>query len=112
VVVAVTWSDQHCPTTLCTYVTSSLVISDAAEPISPGTQVGAVGEKVNLQLQASGGVQPVTWTIQSIPPAGLSMNAAGLIKGTLAVPATSTVTVATTDALRQVAATTFTWTVR
>ena len=127
-VVAVAWRDKVCPSSLCTYVTATLVDQDddptfnlnqtpPAVPviINPGPQTAAVGDAVALQLavQAGTGVSPLTWAITAGSlPAGLAMSPAGLMSG---VPTTTTsaipVTVTVTDAFQRTASATFTWTI-
>ena len=48
---------------------------------NPGSQRGVVGTAVRLQLAASGGTAPYTYTATGLP-SGLSMSAGGLISGT------------------------------
>jgi len=64
-----------------------------------------------LQLQASGGTAPYTFTATGLP-AGLSISTGGLITGTPTTTGTYTVTASATDSLGASSSTTFTWTVR
>ncbi|WP_433246583.1 alkaline phosphatase family protein [Streptosporangium sp. CA-135522] len=76
---------------------------------SPGDRVGTVGVAGSLQLSASGGATPYTWSATGLP-AGLSLGAStGLISGTPAEAGTSTVTATAGDANGATASATFTW---
>jgi subtilisin family serine protease len=78
---------------------------------NPGNQTGTVGTAVNLQLSASGGTSPYTWSATGLP-AGLSINAgSGLISGTPTTAGTSSVTVTATDTGGRPGSATFSWTV-
>ncbi|GAB2958053.1 hypothetical protein GCM10027184_01220 [Saccharothrix stipae] len=75
----------------------------------PGNQTGAVGTPTSLQLKASGGTPPYTWSAIGLPP-GLTLAAAtGLISGTPTTAGTYTVTATATDSAGKSAGTTFTW---
>ncbi|HEY0639236.1 MAG TPA: S8 family serine peptidase [Pseudonocardiaceae bacterium] len=77
---------------------------------NPGSQTGTVGVATSLQMTASGGTPPYTWSATGLPP-GLSINASsGLISGTPTTPGTYTVTV-TASAGGQSGSTTFQWTI-
>jgi hypothetical protein len=122
VVVAVTWSEKHCPGSTCAYITSTLVSSAAGEPVfnanpspppsvnNPGSQVGELTVAASRQLTASGGAAPVTWSGSGLPP-GLSMSSGGLITGTPSAPGAYSVTARATDGLRHVGTAVFSWTV-
>lgn len=106
VVVLVTWPDNTCSTTpgVCSYIATTLV-ARASEPNfdinRPAPQVlennptWYVGDSVTYQMKARGGQLPNTWTVSALP-AGLTMNAAGVISGVpttvAALNATATVT--------------------
>ncbi|GAT65326.1 PKD domain containing protein [Planomonospora sphaerica] len=124
VVVAVEWRHKGCAAEKCVYVTSTLM-SPAAEPIfnvkrpppavtDPGAQYGYRGTDVNLQLVATGGRLPLTWSATGLP-AGLSMSTGGLVTGRPTAPGsspvTSTVTVTVTDRQQDADSVQFTWTV-
>ncbi|WP_285747743.1 S8 family serine peptidase [Lentzea sp. NBRC 105346] len=77
---------------------------------NPGNQTSTVGQAVNLQLSASGGTPPYTWSVTGLP-AGLSASSSGLITGTPTTAGTSSVTATATDSAGKSGSTTFTWTV-
>jgi hypothetical protein len=77
---------------------------------SPGAQSGVVGTAASLQLSASNGTAPYTWTATGLP-AGLSVSGSGLISGTPTAAGTSTVAVTATDAAGKTVTATFGWTV-
>ncbi|MEU0885314.1 S8 family serine peptidase [Lentzea sp. NPDC005914] len=77
---------------------------------NPGNQTSTVGTPVSLQLAATGGTPPYTWSVSGLP-AGLSANASGAISGTPTTAGTSTVTATVTDSAGKTGTTTFTWTV-
>ncbi|MBO1417590.1 M4 family metallopeptidase, partial [Streptomyces sp. FH025] len=65
---------------------------------NPGNQSTAVGTAVNLQIKASGGTAPLSYSATGLP-AGLVINAStGVITGTPTAAANSNVTVTVTDA--------------
>ncbi|MCC8243640.1 S8 family peptidase [Saccharothrix luteola] len=77
---------------------------------NPGNQSTVVGTAVSLQLSASGGTAPYTFTATGLP-AGLSISSSGLITGTPTATGTSSVTVTATDSASRTGSTTFSWTV-
>jgi subtilisin family serine protease len=78
---------------------------------NPGAQTTAVGGSANLQLSASGGTAPYTWSATGLPT-GLSIGAStGLVTGTATVAGTYNVTVTATAAAGGSGSTSFTWTV-
>ena len=66
------------------------------EITSSSVPEGATGVPYSASFEAAGGISPVTWTVAGLP-AGLTASTAGVITGTPATPATSTVTVIATD---------------
>jgi len=77
---------------------------------NPGNQTGTVGTAVSLQTSATDSQsKPLTFSATGLP-AGLSINAAGLITGTPTTAGTSTVTV-TAASGTATGSVTFTWTV-
>ncbi|HEX7305239.1 S8 family peptidase [Lentzea sp.] len=77
---------------------------------NPGTQTSTVGTPASLQLSASGGTAPYTWSVTGLP-AGLSASSSGAISGTPTTAGTSSVTATATDAAGKTASTTFSWVV-
>ena len=77
---------------------------------SPGSQTGTVGTAVSLQLSASGGTAPYTWTATGLPT-GLSISSGGLITGTPSAAGTFSVTATAKDTTGLTGSTTFTWTI-
>ena len=77
---------------------------------NPGSQTGTVGTAASLQLSATGGTAPYTWSVSGLP-AGLSANSSGLISGTPTTPGTSTVTATVTDSGSRTGTATFSWTI-
>ena len=65
---------------------------------NPGSQTGTVGTAKSLQMSASGGTAPYTWTATGLP-AGLTINSSsGLISGTPTAAGTYSSTVTAKDA--------------
>ncbi|HJP78456.1 MAG TPA: Ig domain-containing protein [Pseudonocardiaceae bacterium] len=77
---------------------------------NPGNQTGTVGKAASLQLSASGGSAPYTFSATGLP-AGLSINSAGLVSGTPSAAGTSSVTVTAKDSTGATGSTTFSWTI-
>ncbi|SES25178.1 Serine protease, subtilisin family [Lentzea xinjiangensis] len=77
---------------------------------NPGNQTTALNGTVNLQLSASGGTAPYTWTATGLPT-GLSISASGLVTGTASVAGAYTVTATATASAGGSGSTSFTWTV-
>ncbi|WP_433725363.1 putative Ig domain-containing protein [Actinoplanes sp. CA-051413] len=125
VVVAVTWTARRsvtqgsCVQGVCAYVATTLV-SPGTDPIfdikrppptvtTPPTQYGYVNEAANLQLAATGGWLPRTWTQTGLPP-GLTLDpGTGTITGTPTTVGSSSVTVVVTDRDSKTDDATFTW---
>ncbi|MCS0603596.1 putative Ig domain-containing protein [Streptomyces sp. LP11] len=85
--------------------TSALAVTD------PGAHRGRAGQADSLQLSASGGTTPYTWSAAGLP-AGLSIDSAtGRVSGTPTTSGSSSVTATVKDAAGATASTTFTWTV-
>ncbi|MFI6094163.1 S8 family peptidase [Lentzea sp. NPDC051213] len=77
---------------------------------NPGTQTSTVGSPASLQLAATGGTAPYTWSVSGLP-AGLSASASGAISGTPTTAGTSTVTATVTDSANKTGTATFSWVV-
>lgn len=132
-VVAVTWPDTNCPTTIagslvatCTYVTSTLLnraddpvfkvgqtAATAPVPVNPTPRTSTVGTAVALQLdvRSGTGVPTHTWSVVAgALPTGLTLSADGLVSGsptTVAPASSATVTVA--DAFGRTGSMDLTW---
>jgi prepilin-type N-terminal cleavage/methylation domain-containing protein len=130
VIAAVTWADKKCPlntaktANVCSYVTSTLVSTTTDAPLfnsnqtaiapavnNPGNQTDDVTWPVNLQLTATGGAPPVSWTATGLPP-GLSIVPTGLVSGTPTSTGTWSVTVKATDGFNLSSTAAFTWTIK
>ncbi|MFJ9771650.1 M4 family metallopeptidase [Kitasatospora sp. NPDC101157] len=78
---------------------------------NPGNQSTAVGGSVNLQIKASGGTAPLSYSATGLP-AGLVINAGtGVITGSPTTAGSSNVTVTVKDSAGKTGSTSFTWTV-
>ncbi|MEV6521189.1 S8 family serine peptidase [Longispora sp. NPDC051575] len=78
---------------------------------NPGNQSTAVGGTANLQLQASGGTSPYTWSASGLP-AGLSIGSStGKITGSPTTQGSNNVTVTVTDSANKTGNASFTWTI-
>ncbi|MFJ8961805.1 S8 family peptidase [Lentzea sp. NPDC102401] len=78
---------------------------------NPGNQTTALNGTANLQLSASGGTAPYTWSATGLPT-GLSIGSSnGLVTGTATVAGTYNVTVTATASAGGSGSTSFTWTV-
>lgn len=123
VVVAVTWSERHCAASTCSYTTSTLVSDAPSEPIfdpdagtappainDPGNQSGGVGVSASLQLTASGGAAPLTWSASGLPP-GLTITSDGLVTGSPTAAGSYGVTIRVVDGLRHVGTVNLVWSV-
>ncbi|HEX5406505.1 MAG TPA: putative Ig domain-containing protein [Pseudonocardiaceae bacterium] len=77
---------------------------------NPGSRTGTVGTAASLQLSASGGTAPYTFTTTGLPT-GLSTSSSGLISGTPTTAGTFTVTATVHDSAAGTASTSFTWTI-
>jgi Zn-dependent metalloprotease len=76
----------------------------------PGDQQGTVGTAASLQLSASGGKAPLTWTATGLPN-GLSVSDSGLVSGTPTKAGTYKVAAKVTGSTGATGSTTFTWVV-
>ena len=96
-VVAVTWPDRGCAGGRCTYVTSTLVsttddatfnlVRPQPKANNPGAQTSyATVAITGLQLAATDGQPPLTWSFTGLPP-GLTGSAGGYVTGTPTDPA-------------------------
>ena len=77
---------------------------------NPGSQSGVVGTAASLQLSATGGTTPYSWSATGLPP-GLSISASGLISGTPTTAGSYTVTATVTDAASKTGSAGFSWTI-
>ncbi|MGW2249890.1 M4 family metallopeptidase [Kitasatospora sp. NPDC001660] len=78
---------------------------------NPGSQSTALNGSVNLQVQASGGTAPLSYSATGLPT-GLSINSStGVISGTASTAGNYNVTVTVTDAGGKTATTSFAWSV-
>jgi hypothetical protein len=77
---------------------------------NPGSQSGKIGTAVSLQLSASGGTPPYTWTATGLPT-GLSISTGGLISGTPSAAGTFSVTATAKDSAAKTGSTSFSWTI-
>ncbi|MQS11671.1 hypothetical protein F7Q99_05045 [Streptomyces kaniharaensis] len=85
--------------------------SGAVSVSSPGDQSTALNGSVNLQVQASGGTAPLSYSATGLPT-GLSINSStGLISGTASAAGSYNVTVTAKDSAGKTGTTSFSWTV-
>ncbi|MEC3978115.1 Ig domain-containing protein [Amycolatopsis sp. H20-H5] len=84
--------------------------SGTVSAVNPGAQSGTVGQAASVQLSATGGTAPYTWSATGLP-AGLSISSAGLVSGTPSTAGSFTVTATATDAASATGSTSFAWTV-
>ncbi len=109
VIVAVSWASAGCGGDLCSYVTTTLSsttnddavfnTNDAAiaPAISyPPPQTLGLGDDANLQMVASGGSPPLSWSGTGLPD-GLTVRSDGVVVGTATRTGSFTATVSVTD---------------
>ena len=77
---------------------------------NPGNQNGTVGTAASVQLSATGGTPPYTWTASGLPT-GLSISSGGLISGTPSAAGTFNVTATARDNAGATGSTSFNWTI-
>jgi hypothetical protein len=79
---------------------------------NPGNQSTYVFDSDSLQMAATGGTTPYTWSATGLP-SGFAINSGtGLISGTSSRTGTTTVTVTAVDAAGRTASTQFSWNIR
>jgi hypothetical protein len=79
---------------------------------NPGNQTSFIFDPAMLQMRATGGTTPYTWSATGLPT-GLAINSStGVISGSVGRAATYTVTVTAVDAAGRSASTQFGWGVR
>jgi hypothetical protein len=77
---------------------------------NPGSRTGTVGTATSLQLSASGGTAPYTWSATGLPP-GLTISSSGLISGTPSTAGSYSVTATARDATGATGSASFAWTI-
>ena len=77
---------------------------------NPGGQSGTVGKAASLQLSATGGTAPYTYSATGLPT-GLSISTGGLISGTPTTAGTFTVSATAKDSTGATGGASFSWTV-
>jgi subtilase family serine protease len=78
---------------------------------NPGNQTGTVGKSASLQISASGGTSPYSYSAKGLPT-GLAIDSkSGLISGTPSAAGSYSVVVTATDSTGASGQTNFTWTV-
>ncbi len=78
---------------------------------NPGSQTTAVGTAVNLQLSATGGTPPYTWSATGLPPGLTIGSSTGAITGTPTTAGSYTVTASAKDVNQVTGSATFSWTI-
>jgi len=84
---------------------------DTVSVTNPGTQAAKTGTQASLQVQASSTTGSALSYSATGLPAGMTINATGLISGTPATAQSYTATVTATDAYGDTGSATFTWNV-
>jgi prepilin-type N-terminal cleavage/methylation domain-containing protein len=123
VVVAISYTERHCPSSTCSYVVVSLVNSSSTDPVfnsndtataptvdNPGAQTSETTGPVSTQMTATGGAPTLIWSATGLPT-GLTISSAGLVSGTPTATGTFNATVTVTDGFGLVGSAGFTWTV-
>ncbi|MGI8578397.1 MAG: putative Ig domain-containing protein [Nocardioidaceae bacterium] len=78
---------------------------------NPGSQSGTVGTPASLQMAASGGTPPYTWSATGLPTGLAISSSTGKITGTPTTQGSFTVGVTATDSASNSGSTSFTWTI-
>ena len=123
VVVVVTWSDNVCKFSTCSYIATTLISNAGSDPtfnsnliaqppsvINPGNQTGDKGLAASLTMTATGGAGAITWSGSGLP-AGLVIASNGVISGTPTTVATYSVIISATDSFNLVGSAAFNWTI-
>ncbi|MCC6389561.1 MAG: putative Ig domain-containing protein [Bryobacterales bacterium] len=84
--------------------------STSLQIITPSLATGSVGTFYSQAISATGGVQPLTWSVTAgQPPPGLTLNpSSGVLSGTPQLPGTNTFTVQVADSQEHTASRSFT----
>ena len=113
--ITVTVTDSCSPTPQASSRIFSLTINPAPVPLqitTSSTPGGTEGAAYSVQLNATGGTTPYTWSISSgALPSGLTLSAAGLISGTPTTTGTFIFTALVTDAVAATASQQYTITI-
>jgi type II secretory pathway pseudopilin PulG len=109
---AVTFRVQDSSGATATTAPFAVTVNPAPTVVSPGNQTTTLGTAVSLNVAASGGTAPLTYSAANLP-SGLTLNTStGLIAGTPTTAGTTAGVVVTVTDVRGVSAfTTFNWTV-
>ncbi|GAA2660570.1 putative Ig domain-containing protein [Paractinoplanes durhamensis] len=120
VIVAVTWPDKLCELAICSYISYSLIGQKTEEPVfntsipqiaPPGDLQNDVGLVMSYTFKATGGTDPLKWSITGLPN-GLTMVATtGVVTGTPNPAGTYSTTVTVVDAIGNKDIASFTWTI-
>ena len=80
--------------------------------VNPGNRTSVYNKPIApLQLSATGGTQPYTWTASGLP-AGLTISSSGYVSGTPTSKGNKTVTVSATDTTGASGSATFNWMIK
>ena len=77
-------------------LTITLTIEDPLHITTAALPNGVVGVAYSVQLQATGGIGPYTWSATGLP-AGLTLTSDGLLSGTPSASGSGSVVLAVTD---------------